>query len=131
MEEIWAVIAQALALVLGSLSALLMQKVAGYKKEAERQSAVIEKIGNKADSIVPLLMAMLTAEQELDGFEQGCGRCGRDAATCSPAAHEAEKKDRVMKLMQKWHRDDGSEFDFAFLDAKYNELMFSLTKCRG
>ena len=127
------IVAQAIAVALGSLSALLVAKTTKYKKEAEKQEAkvqekeaIIKKVGNKADSIVPLLMSMFVVEQELDGYEKHCNRCNRDPEYCSPQSHEAEKKERVMKLMQKWHKDDGSDFDFGFLDSKYNELKFSV-----
>jgi len=66
-------------------------------------------------------------EQELDGYDKNCGRCGKNAEEyCSPQAHEAEKKERVMRLMTRWCRDGNAGFDFGFLDSKYNELKFSV-----
>ena len=133
MDNPWVIIAQAAALLLGAAAALLSAKVAKLKSTAEQslekaaeKDAIIKKIGDKADSIVPLLLAMFAVEQQLDGYEKNCGRCGNSTEFCSPQAHEAEKKERVMRLMQKWHADGGAEFDFGFLDAKYNELKFSV-----
>jgi len=133
MDNPWVIVAQAAALLLGAAAALLSAKVTKLKNAAERnleksaeKDAIIKKIGDKADSIVPLLLAMFAVEQELDGYERNCGRCGQDPEYCSPQAHEAEKKERVMRLMQKWYQGAEAEFDFSFLDSKYNELKFSV-----
>ena len=133
MNNPWIIIAQGAALLLGTVAALLSAKITKYKNTAEQsveiaaeKDAIIKKVGDKVDSIVPILMAMFAVEQELDGYEKDCGRCGRNPEFCSPQAHEAEKKERVMCLMQKWCADGGAEFDFGFVDAKYNELKFSV-----
>ena len=138
MDNPWMIIANAIAVLFGAAAALLSAKMTKIKAAAERSAedaaekdAALKKTAERADSIVPILMAMVAVEQELDGFDSGCGRCGRPIELCSPQSHADEKRERVMRYMKERCERIGAEFDYAFVDAKYNEMRLGVGQFKG
>ncbi|MCL2797019.1 MAG: hypothetical protein FWD58_03070 [Firmicutes bacterium] len=131
MVDPWLIIAQAVALVLGSLSALLAAKTAKYRKEAEKneqqveeKNDIIKRVGDKLDSYPIILRGMYLAETVYNGYNPDCGRCGEDTE-CSKEKHSATKKKYAIDYVKKELSKSGIPFIYKDVDAKIEELVFA------